>query len=64
MITDGLSGVLVPERDEDAWVAAVERILGDSAHAAALRDAGLARVRERFDMNDVAARYLREFRSA
>ena len=42
---------------------AVDRILTDDTHAAALRDAGLARVREQFDMNRVAARYLEVFRA-
>lgn len=63
MITHNQSGVLIPERDEALWVMAVDRILTDHTHAAALRDAGLARVREQFDMNRVAARYLEVFRA-
>lgn len=63
MITHEQNGVLVPERDEAAWVAAVDRVLTDDGHAARLRDAGLARVREQFDMNRVARRYLEAFRS-
>ena len=63
MITHDQNGVLVPERDETAWVAAVDRVLADDGHAARLRDAGLARVRAQFDMNRVAQRYLEAFRS-
>lgn len=62
MITANVNGVLVPERDETQWAATVERILGDAAYAQRLRDAGLARVRKQFDMNDVARRYLEAFR--
>lgn len=63
MITHNQNGVLVPEGDDAAWVAAVDRLLTDEDHAARLRDAGLARVREQFDMNRVARRYLEAFRS-
>ena len=63
MITHDVNGVLVPERDETLWVSAVDRILSDETHAAKLRDAGLARVREQFDMNSVARRYLETFRT-
>jgi glycosyltransferase involved in cell wall biosynthesis len=63
MLTHGQNGVLVSERDEGAWVAAVDRVLTDDGHAARLRDAGLARVHEQFDMNRVAQRYLEAFRS-
>ena len=63
MITHGVNGVLVPERDERLWVDAVDRILTDPDYSDRLRDAGLARVREQFDMNRVAQRYLEAFRS-
>jgi len=63
MISHGVNGVLVPERDERLWVDAVERILADPGYSARLRDAGLARVRDQFDMNRVAQRYLEAFRS-
>lgn len=64
MITHNVNGVLVPERDEIFWAAAVDRILTDAAYAGRLRDAGLTRVREQFDMNRVAQRYLEAVRSA
>jgi glycosyltransferase involved in cell wall biosynthesis len=54
---------MVPENDEGAWVAAVERLLGDADFAGRIRAAALARVRERFDMDRVAARYLELYRS-
>ena len=63
MITHGVNGVLVPERDERLWVDAVDRILADPGYSDRLRDAGLARVRAQFDMNRVAQRYLEAFRS-
>jgi glycosyltransferase involved in cell wall biosynthesis len=63
MIAHGVNGVLVPERDERLWVDAVDRILADTGYSDRLRDAGLARVREQFDMNRVAHRYLEAFRS-
>jgi glycosyltransferase involved in cell wall biosynthesis len=62
MITHNLNGVLVPEREEATWMAAVNRILSDHIHASHLRDAGLHRVRDQFDMNRVAQRYLEAFR--
>ena len=58
MIESGQDGVLVPENDGRAWASAVERILRDEQYAAALRDRALARVRDQFDMNRVAQRYL------
>ena len=63
MITHNLNGVFVPERDEALWMAAVDKILTDATHAALLRKAALTRVREQFDMNRVARRYLEVFRS-
>lgn len=59
MIDPGVDGVFVPEKDEQAWVRAVRRILEDEEHAARLREAGLQKVRDRFDMNSVADRYVR-----
>jgi D-inositol-3-phosphate glycosyltransferase len=58
MITHEKNGVLIPERDAGRWVEAVGRILDDASYAARLREAGLARVRDQFDMDRVARRYL------
>jgi glycosyltransferase involved in cell wall biosynthesis len=58
VITDGVTGLFVPEKDEEAWAAAVSRVLDDPALAERLRMAALARVAETFDMNHVARQYL------
>jgi glycosyltransferase involved in cell wall biosynthesis len=63
MIESGRDGMLVRERDEQGWAAAVGRILRDEQHAAALRDRALARVRDQFDMNRVAQRYVQALTS-
>lgn len=63
MIESGRDGMLVPERDERAWASAVERILCDEPHAAALREQGLARVRDQFDISIVAQRYVQALKS-
>lgn len=63
MITHGLNGMFVPERDEALWASTVDRILNERMLASALRSGGLKRAREQFDMNRVAQRYLEAFRS-
>jgi glycosyltransferase involved in cell wall biosynthesis len=63
VITNGENGLMVPENDEGAWVAAVERLIADARFAERIREAALARVRERFDMDRVAAQYLELYRS-
>ncbi len=54
LITDGVHGLLVPERDPHALAAAIERLMGDSAQREALAAAGRARVRKEFDVHDKA----------
>jgi len=63
MISDGQTGLLVPERDQKAWVAAVRCLLDDERLAMSIRCAGLAKVRNEFDMNLVARQYVTLFRS-
>lgn len=62
MITHGLDGMFVPERDETMWASTVDRILNEMTLASTLRAGGLKRAREQFDMNRVAQRYLEAFR--
>lgn len=63
VITHGETGLLVPEADETAWAAAVGQLLGDPRMAERMTEAGIAKVRERFDMNRIALDYLELLRS-
>ncbi len=47
-LDDGVTGILAPEADSGALGAAIASLLADPQLAAALGEAGLARVRERF----------------
>jgi len=47
-LDDGVTGILAPEADSGAMGAAIAGLLADPQKAAALGEAGLARVRERF----------------
>jgi glycosyltransferase involved in cell wall biosynthesis len=47
-LDDGVTGILVPEADTDALGAAIASLLANPGWATALGQAGLARVRERF----------------
>jgi glycosyltransferase involved in cell wall biosynthesis len=42
------AGIIVPEADEDAWVAAVQELVLDPNRRRKLRDSGIARVQESF----------------
>jgi len=48
IVDDGVSGLLVPPRDDAALAAAIVRTLKDAGLRQRLGDAGLARVRARF----------------
>jgi glycosyltransferase involved in cell wall biosynthesis len=63
MISHAESGLMVPEKDEAAWLSAVNRLLDDEAFSHRVRTAALVKVREQFDMNRVAGQYLDLFRS-
>lgn len=54
----GDAGVLVPVSDAPAVAAAIARLARDSDLRHRLSQRGLARVAERFDLDDVATRYL------
>ena len=54
LITDGVHGLLVPERDPHALAAAIERLTRDSALRQALPAAGRTRVTEAFGIHDKA----------
>jgi glycosyltransferase involved in cell wall biosynthesis len=58
VITDGLSGLLVRQRDAAALADALERVLGDSKLRAELA-AGIAESVKRFDINVIGAGYNR-----
>jgi glycosyltransferase involved in cell wall biosynthesis len=48
IVTDGVSGLLVPPADSPALAAAITRVLDDVALAALLRQGGRARIDEAF----------------
>jgi glycosyltransferase involved in cell wall biosynthesis len=54
----GSAGVLLRERDTQAWTAAIESLLDDEAARRALSAAGLARARDRFAWPVVARAHL------
>jgi glycosyltransferase involved in cell wall biosynthesis len=57
-VVEGETGLLVPPQDVPALVRALDALLADSDRAAALGEAGRARVRERFDADAAAQRIL------
>lgn len=57
VIRDGVDGLLVEPGDVADLARALERVLGDSALAAALATAGRQRVEQEFGLEDVAGRY-------
>ena len=57
VVRDGVDGYLFAPDDEAAFVAALERALADSAAAARIGRAGLARATECFDARNVARAY-------
>jgi glycosyltransferase involved in cell wall biosynthesis len=57
----GDAGIVVPEGDEDAWVAALEAALADPALRATLAERGRSRARERFSWAQVARAHLAFF---
>jgi glycosyltransferase involved in cell wall biosynthesis len=56
LIRDGVDGLLVPPLDEDAWAAAIERVLGDSDLAQRLGEAARRRARVDFSLERTAER--------
>lgn len=63
-VTDGETGVLVPERDAAALAGAVCRLLGDPSLAASMGSAGRRRVETELNWGAVAAVHDRLFRAA
>jgi glycosyltransferase involved in cell wall biosynthesis len=64
VITDGVHGLLVPERDAAALGAAIATLLHDPARAAALGAAARARVERELTWPQIARRYLDVYREA
>ena len=61
VVTDGRTGLLVPERDPAAIARAIERLLRDPAAAAALGSAARASVESRFGWRNTAARFVEAY---
>ncbi|MEM1417033.1 MAG: glycosyltransferase family 4 protein [Myxococcota bacterium] len=59
--TIGDAGLVVGEKDQAGWTAAMDELLRASARRDALREAGLARARERFGWEAVADAHLEAF---
>ena len=57
VIVDGASGFLVPPRDAGALADAIERVLRDPAHAAAMGAAGRQRAAQRFSLEAMVGNY-------
>jgi colanic acid/amylovoran biosynthesis glycosyltransferase len=64
IVDDGVSGLLVPPRDEAALAQAIMRLLDDAALRQQLGDAARKRVEERFDINKNVAAYVTLFGGA
>jgi glycosyltransferase involved in cell wall biosynthesis len=62
MIADGVNSLFVPEGDIRAWSHAVKRLLDDDEFYESIRRAGIATVKQKFDMNRVAEQYLQVLR--
>jgi glycosyltransferase involved in cell wall biosynthesis len=54
----GDAGVIVPEHDEDGWVAALDALLRDDDRRRALAARGLVRARERYAWPVIARAHL------
>ena len=61
-VVHGVTGLHIPPRDEGALAAALERLLGDPALAAALGAAGRERAAARYSWDRVAADTERVYR--
>jgi len=57
LVDEGVTGLLVPPRDPDAFAEAVVTLLRNPARRREMGDAGLSRVREEFSLPMVADRY-------
>jgi glycosyltransferase involved in cell wall biosynthesis len=64
IVEDGVSGILVPPRDEQALAAAIRRVLGDAALRERLAANGRRRVQELFDIGKNIKAYVEVFGSA
>lgn len=62
VIDDGVSGVLIPPGDVTRLAEAITRLRDNPALAQALAEGGLARIRERFDADDMIRRHAMLYR--
>lgn len=61
ILTDGVNALLAPPADIDAWVRAIERLIGDGALRAALAREALETLRSTYSYDVRAKRMLAEF---
>ncbi len=64
LVRDGIDGLLVPRGDAAAMTRAFLDLLGDEAKARAMGEAGRARVREKFRLDDTVERYYERYSRA
>ncbi len=62
VIDDGVSGVLIPPGDVTRLAEAITLLRDNPALAQALAEGGLARIRERFDADDMIRRHAMLYR--
>lgn len=60
----GDAGVVLPERDVEAWSRTIDLLVADPARRGSLAERGLARCRARFSIHRVAGQWLELYRSA
>jgi glycosyltransferase involved in cell wall biosynthesis len=63
LVRHEIDGLLVPPLDPDAWADAIERLLGDTALAATLGEAGRERARVSYSLDRTVERTLELYRS-
>ena len=65
VVQDGVNGYMIPQRDTDALIGAIERFLSlSSARRKAMGEAGRRKVEEQFDRQIVVEKYVKEVEQA
>lgn len=64
VITDGITGLIIPPADEDAIVKAVSSLLKDVGRARRIGQAGASLIRDRYPLNNMLSDMLNVYREA